>query len=136
MWDGHNINSLSDIGCIPFMKRPVKWGNSSFTSPIGMEESEAIDFLSKWIDLKNYICLSSMDYVNYSVEDFVLDQYFKAWVLHYPGAQIAFWELWIAKHPEKCKEIKEARKIIMVLHNLISSDDNEEQESRWQKTCN
>lgn len=77
-----------------------------------------------------------MNYVKYLVEDFVLDQSFKDWVLHNQNAQNAFWELWIKHHPEKYEEIKEARKIIMILHNRFSPKVKEDIESRRQEVCN
>ncbi len=77
-----------------------------------------------------------MNYAQYKVEDFVLDPGFKAWVLKYQNAHNVFWELWVAAHPEKYEEIKEARKIILILHNLLSSKDKEEIDSRWQEVCN
>ena len=77
-----------------------------------------------------------MNYVRYQVEDFVLDQSFKDWVLRHQNAQNAFWELWVDQHPEKYEDVKEARKIILILHNRYSKKNNEEINHRWQEVWN
>ena len=77
-----------------------------------------------------------VNYIEYLVEDFVLDYSFKDWVLHMKYAQNVFWELWLAQHPEKYLEIREARKIVLILHNHFSPGTNGEVESRWQEICN
>ena len=77
-----------------------------------------------------------MNYLKYLVEDFVLDQNFKDWVLHHQNAQHAFWELWIDKHPEKYEDIKEARKIILILYNRYSRKDEQSIKPRWPEVCN
>ena len=66
----------------------------------------------------------------------MLDSSFKEWVLHYRNAFNAFWELWIAEHPEKHEDVKEAWQIVLILNNLFFPDLNDEIESRWEEVCN
>jgi hypothetical protein len=77
-----------------------------------------------------------MNYKQYRVEDFVLDHNFKEWVLHRRNAHNAFWELWIAENNDKYEVIKEARQIVLILHNLFTPEVQIEIESRWVEVCN
>jgi transmembrane sensor len=52
------------------------------------------------------------DYRKFSVNDFAMDDYFQAWVLHPDENSEAFWRHWRTKHPEKVAEINEAREIL------------------------
>lgn len=55
-----------------------------------------------------------MNYTNYSVIDFVMDEYFQQWVLH-PGKESDYhWYQWLKDHPDKHYEIHEARKLILL----------------------
>jgi len=55
------------------------------------------------------------DYQHYSVNDFILDDYFQSWILHPDESSSAFWSSWILSHPEKAHEIEEARGILHTL---------------------
>jgi len=77
-----------------------------------------------------------MNYTQYLVEDFVLDPSFKEWVLHSKSAHNAFWELWIAQNLHKYDEIKEARQIVLILHNMFNPEVDKEMDSRWVEVCN
>lgn len=56
-----------------------------------------------------------MKYSDYTVEDFVADEHFEKWV-NRPGPEVnAFWEAWLAAHPEKGKRVAEARRVIRML---------------------
>jgi ferric-dicitrate binding protein FerR (iron transport regulator) len=52
-------------------------------------------------------------YVNFSVNDFVTDDYFQYWVAH-PADESprAFWDGWLQQHPEKREDVEEARAIL------------------------
>ena len=42
-----------------------------------------------------------MKYLNYTVEDFVLDKEFREWVIK-PNKELnLYWQNWLEKHPEK-----------------------------------
>lgn len=50
-----------------------------------------------------------MDYQHYTVEDFILDEKFQDWVFHTTPALTYFWENFLQRHPDKVREIAEAR---------------------------
>ena len=54
-----------------------------------------------------------MDYENYKITDFILDEYFQEWVLN-PGRETEkFWNDWLRENPEKEAMLKEARQAIL-----------------------
>jgi hypothetical protein len=77
-----------------------------------------------------------VNYLKYLVEDFVVDPCFKKWVLKHQSAQTTFWILWIKRYPEKYEEIREARKIVMILNNQYPTDFQEEINSKTLEVCN
>ncbi len=59
-------------------------------------------------------------YTQYSVEDFVSDESFVRYFFNENEQDIFFWEEWIALHPEKMKDIEDARKLLGVLSPRLS----------------
>lgn len=53
-----------------------------------------------------------MDYQNFDLADFIMDEYFQDWVVHPTAESDAFWQDWLANHPEKKKMVAQARAII------------------------
>jgi len=53
-----------------------------------------------------------MDYADYSVKDFILDESFQKWVLQPDDAICTFWNSWLELHPEKQSVVDEARSTI------------------------
>ncbi|MDX2304850.1 MAG: FecR domain-containing protein [Microscillaceae bacterium] len=56
-----------------------------------------------------------MNYSNFNLEDFVLDETFQRWVKQPDPQNQVFWEDFLRTHPQKRELIEEARKIILVL---------------------
>ena len=56
-----------------------------------------------------------MDYINYTAEDLVLDDYFRKWVNGHLPNEDTFWESWEAEHPEKAGMISQAKFVIRAL---------------------
>ena len=56
-----------------------------------------------------------MNYVDYSVKDFILDESFQKWVLQPDEDTRAFWEPWLKLHPEKQATVDEAKNFIKSL---------------------
>ena len=54
-----------------------------------------------------------MKYDNYTVEDFLLDENFRRWVLYPDQVNRFFWEKWIKENHEKLGLVEEARNIIL-----------------------
>jgi len=56
-----------------------------------------------------------MDYINYTAEELVLDDYFRKWVNGVLPKEDTFWENWEAGHPEKAAMISQAKFVIRAL---------------------
>lgn len=56
-----------------------------------------------------------MDYLNYTIEDFVTDEYFRKWVHHLLPSEDTFWDHWLAEHPHKTELISQAKFIVKAL---------------------
>jgi len=56
-----------------------------------------------------------MRYTRYSVEDFVMDDNFRSWVLGRQAGDKAFWSGWVEAHSEMKPVLEEARNIILGL---------------------
>ena len=72
-----------------------------------------------------------MNYRNFSSEDFALDQSFRKWVLGEESKENEFWSEWIAKNPDKIKNIKEARQIILKTGSIMHSLDEGKVSNIW-----
>ena len=57
-----------------------------------------------------------MKYLDYSINDFVVDEYFQRWVLLPDPDVNCFWESWLAQNPEKEKLVDEAREIVQTIN--------------------
>jgi transmembrane sensor len=53
-----------------------------------------------------------MNYLEYSVEDFVLDEYFQKWICENDPMVTAFWRTWLDENPHKRAIIEEASQIV------------------------
>ena len=60
-----------------------------------------------------------MKYDDYSVREFVLDEYFQQWVKDPTPESVRFWKQWLAQYPEKEAVVAEARQLV----NLIRFQD-------------
>jgi ferric-dicitrate binding protein FerR (iron transport regulator) len=56
-----------------------------------------------------------MDYSNFSIENFIMDEKFQEWVKYPTIENNFFWENWLRLNPHKEKEVKQARLIILSL---------------------
>lgn len=54
-----------------------------------------------------------MDYSDFSIEGFIMDDDFRNWVKHPTAENTAFWETWVVRHPDRAEEISKARLIIL-----------------------
>jgi transmembrane sensor len=53
-----------------------------------------------------------MNYQQYSVEDFVLDETFRKWVLDSDKASHNFWSQWLDEHPRKVETVRQAIELL------------------------
>jgi transmembrane sensor len=56
-----------------------------------------------------------MSYADYTLEDFVMDDSFRAWVKNPSPQQDRFWTNWLEQHPEKKEVIEKARVLIRAI---------------------
>jgi len=77
-----------------------------------------------------------MNYTDYRVEDFVLDPCFRDWVLNRSNPLYIFWTLWMEDHPERFRDIEEARKILFILNPVHPIKIDKAVEFRWKEICN
>ncbi|WP_373330770.1 FecR family protein [Salmonirosea aquatica] len=57
-----------------------------------------------------------MSYDRYTLSDFVLDDYFQAYVLCTDSEAVAFWTHWRARNPHREQEVQEAAELIRLLN--------------------
>lgn len=55
------------------------------------------------------------DYYHYSVNDFVMDEYFRQWVWSPDDASNLFWREWLHLHPDKRSVVEDARGLLYKL---------------------
>lgn len=67
-----------------------------------------------------------MAYENYSLRDFVFDDFFNRWAREDDLQANAYWETWLISHPEKEKMIREAKAMVLAMSTpgrQLSEDD-------------
>jgi ferric-dicitrate binding protein FerR (iron transport regulator) len=74
-----------------------------------------------------------MKYQEYIVEDFVLDESFRNYILKKNKRDEAFWRKWIREHPEKQETIREAGSIIRNIHFKEFEVTREEMDKEFKK---
>jgi ferric-dicitrate binding protein FerR (iron transport regulator) len=74
-----------------------------------------------------------MEYTHYIVEDFVLDESFKNWVLKKDQKDEVFWEQWVQEHPEMRSKVEEARDIILSMQVVQAKVSEEEIEDQFRE---
>ncbi len=70
-----------------------------------------------------------MDYKNYNVEDFILDEEFNRWIKTPSIDNNNFWENWMIRHPEKSQTVLLAREVLLSVNyqNELPSDEDYKQ---------
>lgn len=74
-----------------------------------------------------------MDYSDFSSLDFVMDDYFKLWVLYPDSNHDHFWENWLKEHPEKVSTVNEARKILGLINFDVYKPSDDYFSMDWEK---
>ena len=57
-----------------------------------------------------------MNYLEFRVEDFVLDEYFQKWILESDPMVTAFWKTWLNENPQRRQVIEEASQIVRLIN--------------------
>ncbi|SFU18020.1 ferric-dicitrate binding protein FerR, regulates iron transport through sigma-19 [Algoriphagus locisalis] len=71
------------------------------------------------------------DYSDFSIEDYLVDPFFKEWVLYSTPEHDEFWMRWIKAHPEKSALLEEARSLVLSLENSKEEMSPEELKDVW-----
>ncbi len=66
------------------------------------------------------------NYLNYQIEDFVQDPYFRRWVFGKLPPEDRFWEVWQTTHPEREELIEKAKSMVIALQ-VNPVDENPEE---------
>ncbi len=74
-----------------------------------------------------------MNYVHYSVEDFVLDKKFRDWILRPDRSTTLFWEDWLAQHPDKQPLVHQARHLVLELPEVRYVYGQEKENQLWER---
>ncbi|GAB2553646.1 FecR family protein [Spirosoma aerophilum] len=72
------------------------------------------------------------DYSQYSINEFVLDESFRQWVLQPDEQSMTFWHRFMLKHPEKQASIDEAASLLLHLNVRFDDLTHASQERIWQ----
>lgn len=77
------------------------------------------------------------NYQDYTVEDFIGDDYFVDWVLRPQAGHEEFWQAWIVSNPAKANDVAKARRIILSIRinelpQQLSIADMQQMDSRMQ----
>ncbi|MDH5605124.1 MAG: FecR domain-containing protein, partial [Cyclobacteriaceae bacterium] len=75
--------------------------------------------------------MDRINYLNYTVTDFVFDESFREWVLKNNPKKDEFWDNWIARNPGKLKDIQKARELIQAMNEELKEDFSEESARMW-----
>lgn len=75
--------------------------------------------------------LSFDHYKHYKADDFVLDSYFRRWILNPDKSSNIFWEQWISENSSRVGEIKKARELLISLKAVEYKPGEEVQQEVW-----
>ena len=70
-----------------------------------------------------------MNYRNFTIEDFLADDFFQRWVLDPDVESNVFWQNWIRENPDKKALIEQA--VGMVYNNTFPEKWSEQEKSRY-----
>ena len=74
------------------------------------------------------------NFTEYSSEDFAAEPLFIKWVQQPNDEEIGnFWQIWLAKNPNKVIEVKEARSLIRMTSSQFEELDTNEVNSLWKR---
>jgi transmembrane sensor len=73
---------------------------------------------------------------NYQIEDFVTDETFINYHFNRNSADQAFWEDWLAAHPENIKMVEEAKEMLQNLSLTLSEKEYTEELAKIEKAIN
>lgn len=72
-----------------------------------------------------------MNYLEYGVEEFVLDEYFQKWILDNDAMVASFWERWLEENPHKRQDVEGASRIVRAIQFKEEAHTEEEFNQVW-----
>ena len=75
-----------------------------------------------------------MDYLGYTVEDFLMDSGFCNYCLRRDEADIAFWEDWLRRYPEKKVLVDQAEALFRILNGNLPGEEFERNYNQFAQT--
>ncbi|MDO1451248.1 FecR domain-containing protein [Rhodocytophaga aerolata] len=73
-----------------------------------------------------------MPYDQFTLHDFILDDFFIAWVKSPEPQSTIFWEDWLMKHPEKRALVEEARQLVLTLSDPGKELGERDKKQLWE----
>lgn len=73
-----------------------------------------------------------MQYTDYAVEDFLLDESFRNYCLGKQEKDVNFWEAWIAAHPGKYEEVRQAKELYFIINGNIKAGQFREHQQQFE----
>lgn len=67
-----------------------------------------------------------MPYTHYQIEDFMMDESFRKWILHKSPEDEAFWKAWLEAHPQMRVKVEQARALLLELRDEEAQVSQEE----------
>lgn len=74
-----------------------------------------------------------MRYRDFTIQDFVADEYFRKWVYQPTPEAETFWQNWLQENPSKRKEVDEARALLQQIQFRNFQASQEDFKEVWQK---
>lgn len=72
-----------------------------------------------------------VDYQDFSVDDFVMDDYFQKWVMHPDPATCTFWENYLSRNSQKRETVEKARKLLLSATFEVDTLQEQEVQHMW-----
>lgn len=75
-----------------------------------------------------------MSYEDYTIDEFLADEYFQQWILRPSAESKSFWETWLHQHPDKAAVVEQARHMLLVIATKEKEGATQEKSTQlWQK---
>lgn len=74
-----------------------------------------------------------MNYQDFTVRDFLLDDHFCKWVMEPDQVSIDFWKKFLEEHPDKLRETRQARDVLLLIRFREHDPEEGEREKTWER---
>lgn len=92
--------------------------------------------LALYLNRRTHLMLK-IDFLKYSVKDFLLDESFQQWVIQPHKPPVTAWPDWLKEHPEKNIKVNKARAMMEQLKAGLTEDvSHEDRKEVWLKINN